>query len=61
MSAYEGVDTIGGVADMEIMLLPLLPLEAPIPGIDIGEELAVVARKLFEKTPFHTKFIQVDL
>ena len=55
------VDFGCGYGYLGIMLLPLLPAGSTYTGIDFGEELLAEARKLFEKTPFDTRFIQVDL
>lgn len=55
------VDFGCGYGYLGIMLLPLLPAGSTYNGIDFSEELLMEARKLFEKTPFDTNFIQVDL
>lgn len=42
-------------------LLPLLPVGSTYTGIDMGEKLLKEACKLFENTPFHTEFFNIDL
>ncbi len=50
-----------GYGYLGMKLLPLLAEGSTYTGIDLGEKLLKSAEKLFENSPFETKFIKADL
>lgn len=50
-----------GFGYLGLKLLPILPEGSSYTGIDIAEELLEKGKVLFEKFPYHSKFIHADL
>lgn len=55
------VDFGCGYGYLGAKLLPLIPEGSTYTGLDIGENLLCEARRVFEKSPYKTSFINVDL
>lgn len=55
------VDFGCGYGYLGMKLLPLIPEGSTYTGLDIGEDLLCEARKIFEKSPYKTDFLNVDL
>lgn len=50
-----------GYGYLGLKLLPLLPEGSTYTGLDMGEALLCEARRIYEKSPYKTHFINVDL
>ncbi len=50
-----------GYGYLGLKLLPLLPEGSTYTGLDIGETLLSEANRIFENSPYQTKFINADL